>query len=191
MIKLENIIKLCEISKDLSVIYHKFKTKQYTKTKEENRRAKMRNDENYKINRLYTFFIFKNNLDRTDALFELFKKCYFLNKDADDKTYYIDVQTLSIKHKYNSSLDKRIVKDKNYPAFADRKSISNIYNLCKLLNKFSSKVKYHVDHIIALKAVNEQNEHVCSGLHVANNLRIITDKENLKKRNLFIERLIC
>ena len=56
--------------------------------------------------------------------------------------------------------------------------ISEIYHLAQLRSRLLG-VKYHVDHIIPLK-----HPLVC-GLHVENNLQIITQHENCVKRNKF------
>ena len=60
----------------------------------------------------------------------------------------------------------------------DRQAIKQIYAECQTLSARTS-VKYVVDHIIPL-----HNSEVC-GLHVAWNLQIITEKENLAKSNTF------
>ena len=46
-------------------------------------------------------------------------------------------------------------------------------------------VQYHVDHIIPLVSKN-----VC-GLHIPQNLRIITAEENIKKKNKLVPELLC
>lgn len=62
------------------------------------------------------------------------------------------------------------------PAWADEAAIRAIYDECSRISK-ETGVKHHVDHYYPLK-----NELVC-GLHVQDNLRIITAFDNLSKGN--------
>lgn len=62
------------------------------------------------------------------------------------------------------------------PAWADMAAIKKIYAQCVKKTE-KTGIEYHVDHIIPL-----QGKYV-SGLHVANNLRIIPAADNLKKYN--------
>lgn len=66
------------------------------------------------------------------------------------------------------------------PAWSDKKRIQEIYSRAIHLSRISG-VKCHVNHIIPLK-----NNNVC-GLHVHENLQILTAKENCQKRNSFNE----
>ena len=64
------------------------------------------------------------------------------------------------------------------PDWADREAINDIYLEARRLTK-ETGIQYHVDHIVPLKG-----EYI-SGLHVENNLQIITAQENRRKRNNF------
>lgn len=69
-------------------------------------------------------------------------------------------------------------KDCRTPSWANLHKISEIY-------RRASKLGMTVDHIIPLRGKT------VSGLHVENNLRIISQHENDSKGNKFIEELIC
>jgi hypothetical protein len=65
------------------------------------------------------------------------------------------------------------------PAWADRRAILALYEEAKRLTR-ATGVEYHVDHIIPLKG-----KWVC-GLHVWENLRIVTRAVNQRKANRFL-----
>jgi len=74
--------------------------------------------------------------------------------------------------------DRAAVRRHTTPSWANKESIKQIYNEAKRLSD-QSLIKYHVDHIIPIK-----HPLVC-GLHVENNLRIISAQENSQKSNLW------
>jgi len=78
---------------------------------------------------------------------------------------------------------RRARKLKATPLWVDHDKIKEIYKECEVINKKTSE-KHVVDHIIPL-----QGENVC-GLHIFENLRIITEKENCEKHNKLFEELI-
>jgi hypothetical protein len=65
-------------------------------------------------------------------------------------------------------------------AWANRTEIFRFYKEAKRLTK-ETGIQFHVDHIIPLGGTN------VSGLHVENNLQIITSLDNNRKFNSFIE----
>jgi hypothetical protein len=79
---------------------------------------------------------------------------------------------LNKKREYRSK--RRALILKATPLWASRDSIKQIYTEADFLTKVTN-IKYEVDHIIPL-----QGKNVC-GLHVQNNLRIISMTENRKK----------
>ncbi len=65
------------------------------------------------------------------------------------------------------------------PAWADKKSTKAIYVDAKRLSKMTG-IRFVVDHIVPIKGMR------VSGLHVAENLQIITGHKNAKKYNKFL-----
>jgi hypothetical protein len=71
---------------------------------------------------------------------------------------------------------RRTTKLQRTPAWADQEAIRAVYLEAQRLTR-DTRVAHHVDHVIPL-----QGKRV-SGLHVHNNLQILTGSENSKKRN--------
>lgn len=64
------------------------------------------------------------------------------------------------------------------PQWADHDAIAKIYRECDRVTRLT-KIAHHVDHIVPLQGRN------VSGLHVENNLQILTATENVRKHNLY------
>jgi hypothetical protein len=78
---------------------------------------------------------------------------------------------------YTSKRRKQIIKAT--PLWANQKETKNIYIKSAMLQDRDG-CEYHVDHIIPLL------HNIVCGLHVIDNLQIITKEENLKKGNRFL-----
>lgn len=74
----------------------------------------------------------------------------------------------------------RVRANRAIPPWANLQKIAEIYQTSKL-KELVSGVKHHVDHVVPLNGRN-----VC-GLHVENNLQILSAKDNWLKRNKFEE----
>ena len=74
-------------------------------------------------------------------------------------------------------------RNKQKPLWRDINKIKAIYDECERISK-ESGIKHHVDHIIPLRGKN------VSGLHVHENLRIISAVENQSKKNKFLPELL-
>lgn len=64
------------------------------------------------------------------------------------------------------------------PLWANKEQIKEVYIECARIQN-ETGIKHHVDHIVPIQGK------MVSGLHVAENLRIITATENLRKSNRF------
>lgn len=104
----------------------------------------------------------------------IYKKEYYLkNKDkilANCKKWAEKNAHKKREHRAN----RRAFLLKATPSWANRNIISSLYKEAESISKFAN-IKFEVDHIIPLRGKN-----VC-GLHVENNLRIISMKENRQK----------
>lgn len=78
---------------------------------------------------------------------------------------------------------RRAAELASVPLWADLNAIKQIYKRAVDLTN-ETGIKYHVDHIIPLQGK------LVSGLHVENNLQVITAAENMSKHNKFIEDLL-
>ena len=86
-----------------------------------------------------------------------------------------------LNHTINSRLSGSITRAKKqnkYLPWANKEEIRKIYEKAVLMEK-ETGTKYEVDHIIPLKGEN------VTGLHVHNNLQIITKQKNIYKSNKF------
>jgi hypothetical protein len=77
---------------------------------------------------------------------------------------------------YAKSAARRVAQINSIPAWANKFFISEIYELAALRTKMLG-IKFEVDHIVPVKS-----KRVC-GLHVENNLQILTKLENRAKGN--------
>lgn len=78
---------------------------------------------------------------------------------------------------------RRALKLRATPPWADLEAIKRIYKEAQLLTKITG-IKHVVDHIIPLKG------RTVSGLHVENNLQVITERRNLRKFNRLVEDIV-
>jgi len=133
-----------------------------------------------------------------DGRFQRCKECKreYYQKNREEKIAYArkwHQQNKQHKLEYNKSWKKanlglvnakqarrRAAKLQATPKWTDLEKIKEVYKEAHRLTKLLG-IKMHVDHIIPL-----QGELVC-GLHVPNNLQIITATENLRKSNKLLQ----
>jgi 5-methylcytosine-specific restriction endonuclease McrA len=100
---------------------------------------------------------------------------FYKNKTEEEKKQYWLKYTIESRYKSSISRAKKLNR---LPSWADREKIKEIYKQAVLLTE-EQNIKYEVDHIIPLNG-----ENVC-GLHVDNNLQILTKQKNNEKTNKF------
>lgn len=117
----------------------------------------------------------RNNLEKHNSKNALWRNNNFnKQKESEQKWRAANKGT-----KNSSTARRRASKLKATPVWADTAQIKSYYDVCSFFNEVNGFTKYHVDHIVPL-----QNNSVC-GLHVHNNLQIITATENCAKGNNF------
>lgn len=75
-------------------------------------------------------------------------------------------------------VERRKKRDKSIPPWANKEEIKKIYLTARMMT-ISTGIKHEVDHIIP------SNHPLVCGLHVENNLQILTEAENIYKSNTF------
>jgi len=75
-------------------------------------------------------------------------------------------------------VERRKKRDKSMPPWADKIAIKEMYIRARQLTA-ETGIKHEVDHIIP------SNHELICGLHVENNLQILTETENISKSNSF------
>jgi hypothetical protein len=110
----------------------------------------------------------KNNKSKYDKLYQIKNKDKIKEYRKENKERYC-----------NLNAKRRAILGQAAVFWANDKKIESIYLKAKELEQ-QDGIKRHVDHIVPL-----QGKNVC-GLHVENNLQILTAHENHKKSNKFI-----
>ena len=75
-------------------------------------------------------------------------------------------------------VERRKKRDRSIPPWANKEEIKKVYLMARMLT-VSTGIKHEVDHIIP------SNHPLVCGLHVENNLQILTEEENIIKSNSF------
>jgi hypothetical protein len=113
---------------------------------------------------------------------KLYKQKWWLqnkNKLLEKRKEYGSWHRLNNLDKYAAKESfRRAMKMQRIPAWADKKDILKFYELARKKTQ-ETNIQYHVDHIIPL-----QGKNVC-GLHVENNLQILSAQDNLIKGNRY------
>ncbi len=106
----------------------------------------------------------------------------YCEKNKEKRNAYAKQWRIFNQEKLNAqTARRRAARIQRTPAWLtddQRQMIENFYFQAKML-EIETGIKHHVDHIIPLRGKN------VSGLHVPENLRVISAKENLTKNNRY------
>ena len=142
----------------------------------------------------YTKEHYKKNKKRIDAKQSIYRKTNLNAERARTLKYYHDnrdaIRIKKVIYRkershviYACCAKRRAAKIQRSVLWADHNKIKNVYFDCRELNLAAKAAgcseSFVVDHIIPLQGK------LVSGLHVKNNLQIITNSENLSKSNKF------
>lgn len=117
---------------------------------------------------------YKNNKERVLRVTKLYHK----NNQEKLKKARKRYKKENIANVRAQSSFRRAKKRNASPSWADQAKIKHVYWVANFLSEVTG-IKHHVDHIHPLI-----NDKIC-GLHVAENLQILTEEENLTKSNKF------
>lgn len=140
-----------------------------------------------KYGKAYTFSPFRNSTGLDPLLCRLMKEIWDGEEVEKDEEFGISLSTVNwlVYHDYDFS--KLPARARRYarllratPNWACKESIKDVYEIRDVMNALCETKNFHVDHVIPLAG-----EKVC-GLHVAGNLEVIEDKENLRKSNKYV-----
>lgn len=112
--------------------------------------------------------------DNKEHAMSLSKVWYQENKDLHRQYMRTCYKRRPEVYRANSKARAKRVKQATVP-FSDMSAILKIYRFCP--------TGYEVGHIVPLKAINPDREHVASGLHVSKNLQYLTVSANSTKSN--------
>lgn len=113
------------------------------------------------------------------------------NNNAEYDTSYYKLNSDKIRNRVNAykkrnpslvrwqNANRRLAVRQSTPRWCNKEEIKKIYQIAYEYELLTG-IPHHVDHIIPLKGKN-----VC-GLHIPNNLQILTKEENLKKGNRLV-----
>lgn len=108
------------------------------------------------------------------------RQASYYQKNKEHRQQYRRAHYKQNAEKYLSAEARRRCLMNQLPGWADVGRIEELYRWARTLSS-QTGVQHHVDHIVPL-----QNKRVC-GLHVQDNLRVVTAAVNLAKKNRFEE----
>ena len=108
------------------------------------------------------------------------RQAYEAKRQISNRKHNRELQRIRYRTNPNPAIfhvaQRRAMKYRAAPAWANRFFIEEIYDLARLRTKLTG-FKWHVDHVVPLKSP------IVCGLHWEGNLKVIPATENIKKKN--------